>query len=62
MGGRMTAPQKGDFNGTPASGKTFSVDVYDLIRLSNGKAVEHWVPSDDAGMMAQLGATPAAGK
>jgi predicted ester cyclase len=53
-----TGTQKGDFNGAPASGKSFSIEVIDILRLANGKVIEHWGISDDAAMMRQLGITP----
>jgi steroid delta-isomerase-like uncharacterized protein len=56
----MTGTQKGEFMGMPATGKTFSIQVIDIIRFKDGKCVEHWGLSDDAGMMQQLGG--AAGK
>jgi len=50
----------GDFMGIPATGKRASVGVIDIIRVADGKFVEHWGPMDTAGMMQQLGAMPKA--
>lgn len=50
----LTGTQKGEFMGTPATGKTFSIQFIDIIRFKDGKCVEHWGVSDDAGMMQQL--------
>src|SRR3954462_14191283 len=55
----MTGTHKGEFMGVPATGKTFSIPFIDIIRFKDGKCVEHWGISDDAGMMQQLG-NPAA--
>jgi steroid delta-isomerase-like uncharacterized protein len=55
---RMTGTHKGTFNGVPATGKSFSIQVIDIIRLANGKCTEHWGISDDAGLMQQLGIMP----
>ena len=51
--------QKGEFMGMPATGKRMSIGVIDIIRVSNGKFVEHWGQMDAMGMMQQLGAIPA---
>jgi len=50
--------QKGEFMGIPASGKRVSFGVIDIIRISEGKFVEHWGLMDDSAMMQQLGAVP----
>jgi predicted ester cyclase len=41
-----------------ATGKSFNVEAFDLVRIENGKAVEHWGVMDGAAMMAQLAGTP----
>lgn len=56
----FTGTQNGEFFGMPASGKSVSVEGFDLIRFENGKAVERWGTFDNMGMMAQLGMTPGA--
>jgi steroid delta-isomerase-like uncharacterized protein len=58
---RMTwsGSHKGEFMGIPATGKRVSIGVIDIIRVSNGKFVEHWGQMDAMGMMQQLGAIPA---
>ena len=52
--------QKGEFMGIPPSGKRVSFDVIDIIRISEGKGVEHWGVMDSSAMMQQLGVIPAA--
>ena len=61
---RMTwsGTHKGEFMGIPATGKRVSFGVFDIIRVANGKAVEHWGQMDSMGLMQQLGAIPAPGK
>ena len=54
----MHGTNKGEFMGTPATGKKVTVEVIDVFRLSRGKAVEHWGLWDAMGMMQQLGAVP----
>ncbi len=58
---RMTwsGTQKGEFMGVPATGKRVSVGVIDIIRITNGKLVEHWGLMDSTSLMQQLGAIPA---
>ena len=50
---------KGEFMGIPASGKSVSIGVIDIIRVNKGKLVEHWGQMDSMGMMQQLGVMPA---
>jgi len=58
---RMTwsGTQKDEFMGVPATGKRVSVGVIDIIRITNGKLVEHWGLMDSTSLMQQLGAIPA---
>ncbi len=48
------ATHKGPFMGVPPTGKRVSFSVIDIIRLSDGKYVEHWACADMAGLLAQL--------
>ena len=63
VAGRMTTTgtHRGDFMGIPATGKQVKFSEIHIIRIANGKAVEHWGNSDDMGMMQQLGVIPAQG-
>ena len=45
--------------GMPATGKTISIQFIDILRMKNGKAVEHWGVSDMTALMEQLGAAKA---
>jgi predicted ester cyclase len=54
-----TGTQKGEFMGIPPTGKRVSFGVIDIIRLAEGKFVEHWGIMDSMALMQQLGAVPA---
>ncbi len=58
---RMTwsGTQKGEFLGVPATSKRVSFGVIDIVRITNGKFVEHWGLMDSMSLMQQLGAIPA---
>ena len=53
-----TGTHKGDFMGIPATGKSVSIQVLDIIRVVDGHIVEHWGLMDSMGLMQQLGALP----
>jgi steroid delta-isomerase-like uncharacterized protein len=55
----MKGPHKGNFMNIPATGKQISVEGIDIVRISNGRAVEHWGVTDNLTMMQQLGLVPA---
>lgn len=46
----------GEFTGIPPSGKPIHVSNIHILRLVDGKIVEHWGHGDDMGMMQQIGA------
>ncbi|MBI3258817.1 MAG: ester cyclase [Ignavibacteriae bacterium] len=48
------ATHRGEFFGVPATGKNVVMDVIDIIRLRNGKYVEHWGILDMQRVMAQI--------
>jgi len=50
----MNGTHKGEFMGMAATGKTISVKAIDIIRIKNGKAVEHWGVTDQMTMMEQI--------
>ena len=54
----FSGTHKAEFAGIPASGKSFSVPVIDIIRIVDGKAVERWGLYDSMSMMQQIGAMP----
>jgi predicted ester cyclase len=54
----MSGTQRGEFMGTPPSGKRFEVTGFDLLRIREGQVAEHWGVMDAMKMMQQLGAIP----
>ena len=50
----MTGTHKGDYMGAPGTGKTFKIDVIDIIKVVNGKMTDHWGVGDYMTMMSQL--------
>jgi predicted ester cyclase len=50
-----TGTQAEEFLGIPATGKSFRVDEIHIVRIVDGKAVEHWGLADDLNMLQQLG-------
>jgi steroid delta-isomerase-like uncharacterized protein len=57
----LTGTNSGPFMGMPPSGKSFKIEGMDLIRLENGKCVEHWGYDEHGKMMEQLGMMPPMG-
>jgi steroid delta-isomerase-like uncharacterized protein len=43
----------GSFMGNPPTGRTMQIDVIDIVRVSDGKIVEHWGVPDRLGGLAQ---------
>jgi len=52
----MTGTHTGDFFGIPATGKKISFSGIYIVRIANGKIVEHWGEEDSVGLLQQLGA------
>ena len=50
----------GDFFGLPATGRRFAYKQMHILRIVDGKGVEHWATRDDASLMRQLTAGDAA--
>jgi steroid delta-isomerase-like uncharacterized protein len=57
----VSGTHKGEMNGVPPTGKSYSVPGFSEYRIENGKAVEHWGLHDNFGVMVQLGLIPAPG-
>jgi steroid delta-isomerase-like uncharacterized protein len=53
---------EGEFMGIPPSGRTVNVSLVDVVRISEGRVVEHWSVGDNLGMMQQLGVIPQQGE
>ena len=49
----------GEFAGIPPSGKTVSLQYVDILRLRDGKIIEHWLCMDQLTFLQQLGAISA---
>ena len=52
---------QGEFMGISPTGNHVEFDVIDIIRVANGKLVEHWAVADLMGLMQQVGAIPPQG-
>ena len=56
--GTWSGTHEGDFMGIPATGNSFSIQIFDFMRIEDGLIVEHWGITDIASMMMQLGIEP----
>jgi len=52
---RMTGTQAGPFMGAPATGRTIDITGIDVVRVVDGKCVEHWGVEDDLSLLTQVG-------
>jgi predicted ester cyclase len=50
-----TGTNDGSFMGNPPTGRPVRTEVFDLLRVENGKSVEHWGVPDRLGALFQLG-------
>jgi len=48
-----------EFAGVPPTGRDVEIAVIDIVRIADGRIVEHWNCVDRLGLMMQLGALPA---
>jgi predicted ester cyclase len=48
----------GSMMGRPPTGKRMDIDVIDIVRIKDGRIVEHWGIPDQLGMMLQIGLLP----
>jgi predicted ester cyclase len=56
----FTGTHSGDFQGIPPTGREVEIHVIDIVRVADGRIVEHWNCVDRLGLLAQLGAFPPA--
>jgi steroid delta-isomerase-like uncharacterized protein len=56
---RSSGTMKGDWMGMPATGKSATWDAVHIVRVKDGRIVEHWAVQDNLGMLQQLGLAPA---
>ena len=48
----------GAFQGIQPTGRSVEIHLIDIVRVADGKIVEHWNCVDRLGLLAQLGALP----
>lgn len=53
---RFETVHEGEFMGIAPTGKSIQADAIDIMRVVDGKIVEHWAVQDVWGVMRQLGA------
>ncbi len=53
----MRGTHLGTFMGVPATGRRFEILGLDMMRIRDGRIVQHWALADQAGILAQLGLT-----
>jgi len=54
----MRGTHTGEFLGIPPTGRKVTMGTVDIVRIANGKIVEHWGQQDTLGMLQQLGVIP----
>jgi predicted ester cyclase len=54
----LQGTHQGEFMGIPPTGQQVSMGLIDIVRLADGRVVEHWSMADSLGMMQQLGIVP----
>lgn len=52
----LQGTHQGDFIGIAPTGKRVESDIIDIMRVADGKCVEHWHVMDVLGLLLQLGA------
>jgi steroid delta-isomerase-like uncharacterized protein len=55
----FTGTHRGDWMGVPASGHKVSFGGIDIVRITDGKVVEHWGEFDMLTLLQQIGTQPA---
>jgi predicted ester cyclase len=54
----FTGTHDGEFFGVAPTGRKVTINVIDIVRLQDGKIVEHWNIVDLLGALQQMGAAP----
>jgi predicted ester cyclase len=54
----FTGTHRGPFQGIEPTGREVEIHVIDIVRVADGRIVEHWNCVDRLGLLAQLGALP----
>ena len=52
---------EGELMSIPPTGRRVSMGLIDIVRIAEGRVVEHWSVGDNLGMMQQLGIIPQPG-
>jgi predicted ester cyclase len=52
---RATGVNTGRVFGRPPTGRRFEITVFDILRIHDGRIVEHWGVPDQLGLLVQLG-------
>jgi predicted ester cyclase len=52
---RATGVNTGRVFGRPPTGRPFEITVFDIVRIEDGRVVEHWGVPDQLGLLVQLG-------
>ncbi len=55
----LRGTHRGEFMGTPPTGKEIELLIIDIFRVTGGKLAEHWGAWDRLSLLEQLGAMPA---
>jgi steroid delta-isomerase-like uncharacterized protein len=56
---RITGTNTGPLLGMPPTGRPICIDAIDILRIDDGRVVEHWGIADGQTMVRQLGLPPA---
>lgn len=54
----LVGTHTGDLGEIPATGKRVTLQYVDIMRVRNGKIVEHWLSMDQLSFLQQLGVIP----
>jgi steroid delta-isomerase-like uncharacterized protein len=54
----FTGTHEAEFAGIPATGKRVTLQFVDIMRVRDGRIVEHWLSMDQLSFMQQLGVIP----
>jgi steroid delta-isomerase-like uncharacterized protein len=59
---RVSGTHQGEFIGIAPTGNQVTMTGIDILRIADGKVVEHWGNFDDLGMLRQIGVVPEPGQ
>jgi steroid delta-isomerase-like uncharacterized protein len=54
----LAGKHEGEFQGIPATGRSFVLNGHTILRFKDGRVVERWTTGDLLGLLTQLGAIP----